>query len=46
MFLLLKANKDLWENLKVIQEVIDQLKAAKNGVDDDDEDAEEEEDDV
>jgi hypothetical protein len=46
MFLFLKANKDLWENLKVMQEIIDQLKAANNGIDDDDKDEEEEEDEV
>jgi hypothetical protein len=49
MFLFLtKANKDLWENTKVMQEIIDQLKAANNGVVDQnaDEDEEDEEDEV
>jgi hypothetical protein len=42
VFLFLKANKDLWENPKVMQEIIDQLKAANNGADDDDDEDEDE----
>jgi hypothetical protein len=37
MFLFLKANKDpLWENPAIMQDVLDRLKAANNGVAEDD----------
>jgi hypothetical protein len=46
MFLFLKADKDLWDNPAIMQDVLDRLKAANNGVaeDDDDEGSDEEED--
>jgi hypothetical protein len=43
MFLFLKANKDLWEKPAVMQDVIDQLRAANNGVEDDDDEEDDEE---
>jgi hypothetical protein len=45
MFLFLKASKDLWENTALIQDVLDRLKAANNGVAEDDDDEEDGEDD-
>jgi hypothetical protein len=40
MSLFLKANKDLWKNSAIMQDVLDRLKAANNGVAEDDEDEE------
>jgi hypothetical protein len=46
LFLFFKANKDLWENPKVMEEVIVQLKAANGSVEDDEAEEEDEEDEV